>query len=212
MTVKKVYFDKRIVLALIAGLIIGSLWLIAVRFATYKSDNVHYHANFALYINGQRDEFKSFTFYEEVQACNSDQDGDPRHRVHMHNEENNIIHVHAPAVTWGHFFANLGYGLSGSSITTDKGTFVDGQNGKQLTFLLNGQEVSDIANRVIGSEDVLLINYGDDQDVVMRERSQQIPKTAGEYNGKFDPSGCKGNVQLTFWQRLKQAIGVGSSH
>jgi len=210
--VKKLSLNRKVVVALLVGILIGMIWLIAVRYVTYKTVTTHYHANFALYINGQRDQFDSFTFYEEVQSCTSNEDDNPKHRVHMHNQEKDVIHVHAPAVTWGHFFANLGYGLSNTAITTDMGTFVDDANGKQLVFILNGQEVSDIANRVIESEDNLLINYGEDKDQILNERSQKIPKTAGEYNGKYDPGGCSGDAELTIWQRLKNATGIGSTN
>lgn len=58
--------NRSIAIALAAGFLLGAIWLVALRYVTYKNDAVHYHANFALYINGQREEFKSFTYYEEI--------------------------------------------------------------------------------------------------------------------------------------------------
>src|SRR5690606_33041163 len=132
-----------------------------IRFVTYEDKRVHYHGNFALYVNGMRDEFKSSTFYEETQSCSADEIR-PKQRVHLHDQKPHVVHVHDEGSTWGHLFANLGYGLSGKSIQTDSGVFVDGQDGNQLTFILNGKEVSNVSNEVIQSEDVLLISYGKD--------------------------------------------------
>lgn len=199
---------RPVVLAVICGFLIGTLWLVGLRFFTYQSEAVHYHANFALYINGKKDEFKSFTFYEEVQACADESGGNPKSRVHLHDNDPNVVHVHADAVTWGHFFANLGYGLSNKSVTVGGDVLAEAeQGGPRLTFILNGQEVETIANEVIQSEDTLLISYGEENDAVLKERYDTIPRTAGEFNGKYDPAGCSGGEQLTFTQRFKHALG-----
>lgn len=200
--------NKRIVLALLVGFVLGVVWLVAMRFVTYKGDTVHYHANFALYVDGQRDEFDNFTFYEEVQSCGSDEKNNPRNRVHMHDEVNHVAHVHEPGVTWGHFFANLGYVLGDELVETDDGVFVDGESGNELTFTLNGQEVSTIANEHIKNEDVLLINYGKADQATLQERYNNIIKDAAEYNRRNDPSSCSGTEELTFWSQLKQAVGI----
>jgi hypothetical protein len=122
----------------------------------------------------------------------------------MHNQQNDAVHVHAEAATWGHFFANLGYGLTNDSVKTDKGVFVDGQDGKKLTFILNGEKVSSVANRVIQSEDTLLIDYGDGSST--QQRYDSINKSAGEYNLKPDPAACSGDENLSASERLKRAV------
>lgn len=200
------YINKRVLLGTVIGFLVGLIFIVALRFIMYKSDNVHYHANFALYVNGKRDEFKSFTFYEEVQACTSDKDGDPKHRVHMHDQKNDLIHVHAPAVTWGHFFGNLGYTLGDKVIKTDSGIFENGKENNNLTFILNGQKVENIQNRVIQSKDRLLINYGNDNDKTLKQRSDAISNSADEANVKNDPASCSGSEKLTFIERLKKAV------
>jgi hypothetical protein len=202
---------RALLLATLIGFITGVIWLVAVRFITYKSNNVHYHANFALYINGQRDEFKSFTFYEEVESCGSDQVNNPKTRVHLHDQKNHVVHVHDNGATWGHFFANLGYGLSDKAVTTDQGVYVGGQNSTEITYVLNGEKVDSVANRLIGNEDSLLIDVwvakpGEPQPIrVMPE----VPTDAKEYNQRNDPSSCAGSKPLTFGERLKKAIGLG---
>lgn len=198
---------RRLLIALLAGFFIGVLWLIGVRYFTYSDDRVHYHANFALYINGEKDEFNSATFYEETQSCSADEIG-PKSRVHMHDQESDVVHVHDDGATWGHLFANLGYSLGNTNIQTDSGVYVDKESDKELTFILNGKKVSAIANETIDSEDVLLINYGKESKDDLQERYESVSKNAAEYNQKSDPSACAGSKPLTFTDRLKEAIGL----
>ncbi|HSX44645.1 MAG TPA: hypothetical protein VLF39_00835 [Candidatus Saccharimonadales bacterium] len=193
--------------------LLGIICFIAFRFATFKSDNVHYHANFALYINDQRDEFKNFTFYEEVAACTSNNLDNPKTRVHMHDQNNGLVHVHAHTVTWAQFFDNLGYVLGDKLVETDNGVYVDGQNSEQLTFVLNGQKITDVANRVIRSEDRLLINYGRDDSSTITKHYDSVPTDAHRANTESDPATCSGSTKLTTWERLKESAGFSpTSH
>lgn len=200
--------NKRLIIAAAAGFAAGIIWLIALRFILYSPNDVHHHANFALYVNGERDPFDSFTFYEEVQSCTDDELNNPLTRVHMHDQISNVVHVHDGAVTWGHFLANLGYGLTDTVLETDEGVFIDGEDDKQLKFILNGEPVNSIANQVIGSEDKLLIDYGEADQQTLYERYDSIEHTAGEYNQKPDPSSCSGGKNPGFVERLKHAIGI----
>jgi hypothetical protein len=186
------------------GLVVGLLVFFGLRVVFVQDHHTHYHANFALYINGQRDTFDSFAFYEEVQSCSVDNNNDPKTRVHMHNQDNSLVHVHDDNVTWGAFFANLGYGLFDDAIETSKGIFIDGKDDKKLTFILNGQKVDTVANRVIQSEDALLIDYGNANKT--QDEYDQIKHTAHDANTKQDPATCSGSHKLTFKDRLKRAL------
>lgn len=209
---------KKRLLLLLMGFILGFLTLLTVRVIAYEpAAPTHYHANFALYVNGQKDEFKSFTFYEEIQACSAGE-GEPKARVHMHDQKNGLIHVHAEGVTWGHFFANLGYGLTDKALVTDDGVFSPTESAK-LTFLINGEPVGAVANRLIKSTDRLLINYGSEDTTTLKQRFDAVSTDAAEANTKQDPATCAGSTatKVTFGQRLKYALGIqdnsdGHSH
>lgn len=193
------------------GLVLAAVLTTGLRFALAKDTSVHYHANFALYINGKQDEFKSFTFYEEVAACNSHDADNPKVRVHLHDNKPHLVHVHAGGVTWGQFFENLGYTLGDNLISTDNGVYITGDDGNKLTFTLNGKKTDAIANKLISSEDVLLINYGKDDDSMLTQRYDNIPRDAGTANSTKDPSACSGGHEFTFWNRLKQALGFSEA-
>ncbi len=189
------------------GLVVGGLLMVTVRAATVSSHNVHYHANFALYINGRREQFKSFTYYEEIQACTSQASQDPRTRVHLHDNVNDVIHVHDAAVTWGDFFANLGFTLGDKVLATRNRVYVDGDHGTKLNFILNGQPVTNLADKVIGSEDRLLIDYGQTKPAVLAQRFKAVASTAHTYNQQNDPASCSGSHKLTLADRLKAGLG-----
>ncbi len=205
-TVEKI--SKYLFRGLVAGFLLGFFSLIVIRFITFKPDIVHHHANFALYINGQRDEFKNFTFYEEVQSCTADDKDNVKARVHMHNQVNHMVHVHAHAVTWSQFFTNLGYSLGDGVIKTDKGVYVDGENNNRLTFMLNGEPVSSVDDKLIKSEDTLLINYGRDDEATLKQRFDDIPHDADEANLKPDPASCSGKENLSLMDRIKKAVKI----
>lgn len=191
--------------------ILGIVSFVIVRFLTITDNHIHYHANFALFINGERDEFESFTYYEEIQACSSENENNVKAKVHMHDKNAGLIHVHGAGATWGQFFANLGYGLSNKSIATDEGVFADGA-GDELTFILNGKLTKNLANEVIGNEDKLLINFGKDDSVTLDSRYNSIQGDAHEANTKNDPSTCSGGNSQSFADKLNSAIGINQSH
>lgn len=196
-----------IIIALLIGFIICLLWTIALRAILVKDTAPHYHANFAIFVDGKRLALEGPTFYEEVAACSTNEE-DPKHRAHMHEQINNVVHVHDDVVTWADFFANLRYSLGDRVLQLDDTVLVDNQNGKSLTFILNGEPVEKIANSVIGNEDVLLVSYGAENEATIKQQYDQIPKTADEYNHGVDPSACQGNKELTLQERLKRALQV----
>jgi len=195
--------SKTQLLAAVVGFVFGVAWLVVMRGLLAYPDPVHHHANFAVFVNGQRELFDGFGYYEEVQACSQDHLADPRGRVHLHQPNNDAVHVHDHAATWGNLFENLGLALVDNVITTSRGTYVDGLNG-QLSFVLNGERVNSIANQVIDSEDRLLISFGD-PDTTPGEYDQ-IATSAAQLNTQPDPAACSGTSSPSLIDRFKHAL------
>ena len=203
---KHLRFSRLTLKAVLIGFIAGIVWFVAMRVILFNDTSTHYHANFALYIQDQRDAFGSFTFYEEIQSCSAGGD-DPKSRVHMHDNIPTLIHVHDAGVTWGHFFANLGYGLGEDYVQTDAGVFIDSGD-EQLRFILNGDEVSLVNNQIIGNEDTLLISYGNNTEAELLQQFNSIPTDSGTYNSQPDPSSCSGSDSYSFSDRLRIVLGL----
>jgi len=188
---------------MLIGIGVGVLLFGLIRFMAQPDDTVHYHANFAVIINGQREEFKGAQYYEEIASCSSKET--PQSRVHMHDTVSHIVHVHDRLVTWSNFFTVLGWSLSDRAIVAGNKAYVDGDGGN-LRFVLNGKPVLSIANEVIKSEDRLLIDFGNEDAAQMTEAFEQVESDARLYNQRKDPSTCKGPEELSVWSRLQRAF------
>ncbi len=199
---------KKLITVAALSFLAGMFWLSAVRFIAYDPQDVHYHADFALFVDGERYPFDRFSFYEEVTACGGDGLLDPATRAHMHDEINYIVHVHDDAATWGHFFANIGMTAGDTVFKVDTDVYVE-QEGVELHYILNDKPVRTIANRVIESEDTLLISIGTPTDSQLADQYAQIQQDAGTYNAQDDPAACSGSGDVSFTDRLKQAIFGG---
>jgi hypothetical protein len=193
---------------LVYGLLLGALVILGIRFATYSPHKVHYHANFAVYINGQQEKFKDPTYYEEVNICNLKGTLTPQARTHMHDEEAGVVHVHDDAVTWGDFFANLGWVLGPDFIRTRTKLYVTDDTNK-LNIILNGQNLTDlssIANQVIQDRDRLLVSYGPDDQITLAAQYKTVPSNAAEVDKRQDPSTCSGGDKVTPGDRLRHSF------
>jgi hypothetical protein len=196
---------KSVVLASLIGLIVGALLILVIRFVTYHNEKgVHYHANFAMYINGQREQFKDSFYYEEVgTGCNGNETQDPHERAHLHDNANSVIHVHDNAVTWGAFFQNIGWVVDNSLIETPKGKIYLADDKNKVQFELNGKITDNLINKVIEDKDRLLIDFGDTSNEDLQKEFNSVPATAHKYDISKDPASCGGGVRpTTFKDRL----------
>lgn len=190
------------------GLVLGALTILLIRFVTYSPPQVHYHANFAVYINGQRQLFRSPAYYEEVSACRVGATMTPVERAHMHNGINSVIHVHDRTVTWEQFFNNIGWGIGNNYVATPSTVYV-AQGNDQVHYILNGQDITgitDVANTVIRDGDRLLVSYGNVSPQSLRQEFASVPSTARSYDTSHDPASCAGTEPVPMSQRLRHLL------
>lgn len=200
--------QKRLFSMLLIAFFLGAFWIFALRFVTLRQDEVHYHANFAVFVEGERLPFEKFTFYEEVEACGGNAKESPKIRAHMHDQINHVVHVHDYGSTWGHFFANLGYTLGNEVLITDEGEYIEGDE-YDITFWRDGSEAAVLANQTIVDEEVVLISVNRRQsDVDLQQQYDQIERDASVYNEQDDPSACSGDDPLTLTNRFLIALGL----
>jgi hypothetical protein len=186
---------------LIAGLgfLVGALVILGIRFVTYHNPKgVHYHANFVIYVDGQKQELKEPFYYEEVGAgCDPNEKMTPHERAHMHDNVNNVVHVHDNAVTWGNFFQNIGWVIDTKLLEDPHGKvyLADGQS--KVTFMLNGKTTDNVINQVIGDQDRLLVSFGISSNQDLQSQYNSVPATAHKYDISKDPASCGGGVVPT---------------
>lgn len=91
------------------GLLCALLSGLAVWLAT-RPTNVHYHANIAIFINDKKVDLNASKYMEETTQCAIDPSKQrPEDRTHFHENNGDLVHVHAAGVTWGHLMANIGW-------------------------------------------------------------------------------------------------------
>src|SRR6266496_6757259 len=157
----------------ISCLVLGAAIILGIRFFTYHPNDIHYHANFAVYINGQRELFKGSQNYEEDAMCVEGVTVTPITRAHMHDGVNNVVHVEDHAVTWGDFFANLSWNIGSNFIARPDGTIYAENNAAKLNIILNGKDLTDISsvtNKVIRDQDKLLVSYGGEDEAALMQQ------------------------------------------
>jgi hypothetical protein len=194
---------------LLIGLILGAILVLGIRFVTYAPpQHTHYHANFAVYINGVQEQFKDKQYYEDVAICSTTTDiSFPQQRVHMHDGINSVVHVHDHATTWGQFFENIGWYVGPDFIQNKAGQMYKADSTAKLHIVINGQDYTDltpITNQVIGDRDRLLVSFGDLTQSQIDTESKAIPNTAATYDASIDPASCAGghNETPTLKQRF----------
>lgn len=199
----------KLLLGPLAGAAVGILGFGFLRLALLPPvEAVHYHANWAVWIEGERVDFSADGYMEDVAACSAAADGitGPQ-RVHLHNNDQDVVHVHHGGATWGHLLQNLGWGIGSDWVYTDGGALYGPDGQRRLTFVLNGLLVPPAANRVIRPGDRMLISYGaEDADEIMGVQFASVLGNAPEFDGSFDPAGCQGNDGETFGARVRRAF------
>lgn len=187
-----------------ATFILGAVTILAIRFATYQPESVHYHANFMVYLNGQREKFEGLRYYEETgeTSCTVEHVESPAERAHMHGNVGDVVHVEDHLVTWGHFFQNIGW-IADPDLIKSPEQILRSDTANKVTFILNGKKVSDITNLVVKNRDRLMIDFGNTGEQALQSQYKTVPATAEKYNVAKDPAGCSGNAPTTTSDRLK---------
>lgn len=194
---------------LAAGAVIGVLGFGAVRLAAMPPvPHVHYHANWAVFVDGQRLDLSAPRYMEDVARCKADATKlEPQDRVHLHSGDDDVVHVHAAGATWGHLLANLGFGVGDDYLLTDRGQRYAAAPGRTLKFIVDGHEVTSIRNLLIEDQDRLLVSYGPETAAeVVRTQFPQVATTAAEHNTRPDPATCSGDAHEGFGDRLRRAF------
>lgn len=186
------------------GLVLGAMVVLGIRIFTYKPiEGVHYHANFAVYVDGQQEQFENPLLYEEISECSISTVMKPGERAHLHESIKDVVHVEDEAVTWGNFFQNIGWNVSNDYLDTSE-TLLVSNDTKKVSYIVNGESVEDISKKTIGDKDRLLVSYGDSTKDQLNQQFATVASSAEKYNVTKDPASCSGgHTENSFKDRLK---------
>ena len=152
----------------------------------------HYHANFAMYVNWEQVDFSLDKYMEDVAGCSLTGDMLPKDRVHLHENNGETIHIHHEWASWGHFFSNNDFTFWENFLSNDEWEIFLNSESSEISFILNWEEVKNPFNKLINSQDRLLVNYWGETEPELQERFESVSDNAGEYNSKYDPGSCGG--------------------
>lgn len=188
---------------ILIGIVIGILVFGLLRFLTYQPpQHTHFHANWNVWVNGQQKTLADPSFYQEVASCNANDEADIKHRAHLHDEVYDVVHVHADGVTWNQFLENINSSAQPGYLRIHTNVFQDNEANK-VTYVLNGKQIKSLDGIVIGDQDKLLINYGDDSAEVIQQRYDAIQNKAKATDETKDPAACGGDEGTSVWDRFK---------
>ena len=198
------------VILLVTGILIGALAILLIRFLTYAPVQVHYHANFAVYINGVKEEFKDPSYYEEVAVCSSTDDiKTVAQRSHMHDNVSSAVHVHDHVVTWGQFFQSIGWTIGPDFIQTRAGDLYQEDDVNKLNIIVNGEDftsLSQLPNMIIGDEARLLVSYGNADQATVKKQYASVAETAHHLDNTKDPAACSGSEKTSIKDRFNHLL------
>lgn len=199
--------DRNRLVFLAAGLVLGVLFLVAFRFAVAEPpEPTHYHANFAVWVNGERLDLSADQFMEDVGSCAAAGAVLPRERAHLHNNNADVAHVHDQGVTWGQLLANLGMAAGNDFLVVPGGDLYQADAGRTMKFILNGKPQFAVTNDLIRSGDRLLISFGPKGETeVLQTQFPAVAANAPEFNLRPDPASCSGAAEPTLWDRFRHA-------
>lgn len=139
----------------------------------------HWHADFAIFVDGQRMSFKDDFYIAE--KGNEERTSN----VHIHEPYTDVVHVHYTGTTWDEFLTTIGMDLFDPSTlpgtaaeqTTFKlrdGRILRVENGKTFKFYVNGVRVDGVSHYLITDLDRVLISYGGETEEQVK--AQQLPQ------------------------------------
>ncbi len=154
--------------------------------ATTNPEPNHSHADFAVYIDGERFNFAQQKYMSEAPRKN--ESGEEvltevpgRTYLHLHDMNGNVVHRHKPQLTLGDFFRSIGFTLSDICLTTDTdASYCDG-DGNTWRMFVNGEERALDPGFVWNDLDKILLTFGPG-DADIRGQLQSLTDDACRYS------------------------------
>jgi hypothetical protein len=159
-----------------------------------------------MYVNGERIDFSGDEYMEDVAGCSITWEITPKDRAHLHENNQDTIHIHSDWVSWGHFFANNNFTFWENYLALDTWEIHQNNETNTVSYILNGKIKKNPFNKAIWSKDKLLVSYGRETLEELMEIYKSVSDNAWEYNSKYDPGSCWGTNQNWILVILKEFV------
>jgi len=122
-----------------------------------SDEEVHVHSDWVLHIDG-------ITFDLSDDKYQSGNMQVLHEHIHLHDNNDDVIHRHDHGVTLGAFFNSLGFTLTNECVTTDTGEEFCSDDTSELMVFVNDERLDDFKDYVNQEEDKILVYYGGSED------------------------------------------------
>ena len=132
--------------------------------------STHQHIDLLIHVDGQ------------IIDLNQTQYAHQSNYAHLHQNETDVIHLHAINIPLSWFMDSLNIPITDSSLTLDGQTYNEDELNK-LHIIINGEEIDDI-EYVLQDEDKLLVLYGPENEEEIEAIIELIPDRAKVVNAR----------------------------
>lgn len=195
---------------IIVGLLVFIVLFVIVKTLQIPEYPVHYHANFAVFINGKQKNF-ALPEYMNIEPCTDEhhEEKDPKKLVHLHDQIGNVVHVHAENIPWSALFSYL-------HLDTNPPVSATQSSIQTTTYYLNGNKVDNsVLNQTIEKNARLLVHIGSPSSVLtvadneeLKVEQLAVGDNALDFDTKSSES-CTGTEKRGLLDRLRIAFHLG---
>lgn len=161
-------------LVLFIPILLTACSLFGSREPAVNPDPNHTHADFAIYLEGERLDFSDEKYMSS--------DEDHKHPYfHLHDGIGHVIHRHKPGLSIGEFSRSLGFTMTPHCMTLDSKVMVCPGDGKKWQMFVNAEERPFDPDFVFNDTDKILLTYGASAEMV-KEQLQEMTDDACLYS------------------------------
>lgn len=129
--------------------------------------DVHKHADFKVYINGEAYNFSQEKYMSSKNKTLSN-------FIHLHDMDGTIIHQHMSTITLGQFFQSLEMKFNETCFVLDNGTSYCNNQEKTLKFYVNGKINHQFGKYEFNDLDRILISYGSEDESIINKQIESV--------------------------------------
>lgn len=143
---------------------------------TYYDDEVHVHADFLIYINDQKIDLTDPKYQSSAEQI-------LHKNVHLHDDEDNVVHRHAEGITFAEFLNSVGFTLTNDCLTLDTAEAFCNNETQVLMLYVNKEPYVDISSYIPQEEDQVLLYYGTKGNPNLNQYLDSITNDSCIYSG-----------------------------
>ena len=143
---------------------------------TYYDDEVHVHSDFVIYINDEKVDLTDEKYQSSAEQI-------LHKNVHLHDNEDNVVHRHAEGITFAEFLYSIGFTLTEDCFTSSGGTEYCANAENVLKLYVNGAESQEITKYIPQEENQVMLYYGTPNNPNLQSYLDSITDESCIYSG-----------------------------